>query len=91
MAHTASARKRLRQSKKQNFRNRTAKHAIKTHQRRVLAAIEAKDANTAMNELKVAVKRLDKAAARGVLHRNTAARTKSRLATRVAALAASKP
>ncbi len=86
MPHTASARKRLRQSKKRNFRNRTTKHAIKTQVKRVLAAVVAKDAALAAKELQLAAKKLDKASSRRILHPNAAARTKSRLATRVASL-----
>jgi small subunit ribosomal protein S20 len=87
MPHTASAKKRLRQSKQRNLRNRSVKHTIKTHVRKVLAAVAAKDAAAAMQEFSVASKKLDKAAARRILHPNAAARTKSRLATQVAGLA----
>jgi small subunit ribosomal protein S20 len=86
MAHTASARKRNRQNKKRNLRNRSVKHAIKTYIARVLSAVEAKDFSNASREFQIASKRLDKAAARRIVHPNTAARTKSRLATRLAAL-----
>ena len=86
MPHTASAKKRLRQNNKINLRNRSTKHAIKTQIRKVMAAIAAKDPAAAANEFQVAAQKLDKASARHVLHGNTAARTKSRLATRVAAL-----
>jgi small subunit ribosomal protein S20 len=86
MAHTASARKRNRQNKQRNLRNRATKHAIKTYIGRVVTAVEAKDFSTASREFQLASKRLDKAAARRVVHPNTAARTKSRLATRLAAL-----
>ena len=86
MAHTASAKKRHRQSTKKNLANRSTKHAIKTEIRKVLAAVQAKDLAVATRELQVAVKKLDKAAARRILHPNAAARTKSRLARRVAGL-----
>ena len=86
MPHTASARKRLRQNKKSNLRNRSTKAAIKTQIRKVLSAVESKDGAAASRELKLAIKKLDKAAARRVLHPNSTARTKSRLATRVASL-----
>lgn len=86
MAHTASAKKRLRQGTKRNLKNRSVKHAIKTQVRRLSEAVEAKDSTKAQTELSLANKRLDKAVARGILHKNTASRTKSRLATQVAAL-----
>ncbi len=88
MPHTESAKKRLRQNTQRNLQNRSTKHAIKTEVRKVLAAVAAKDASAAANALRVASKKIDKAAARRILHPNSAARTKSRLATRVAALAA---
>lgn len=87
MAHTASAKKRNRQSKQRNLRNRSVKHEIKTLIRRVLVAVEAKDSAAATRELQLAAQKLDKAASRRIVHRNAAARTKSRLATRVASLA----
>jgi len=71
---------------KRNLRNRSAKHAIKTQTRRVERALDAKDTETASRELQIAFKRLDKASARRILHPNTAARTKSRLASRLATL-----
>lgn len=87
MPHTMSAKKRVRKSSKRNLWNRSAKHAIKTQIKKVLVAIDAKDAANAATELRLASKKIDKAAARRILHPNAAARTKSRLATRVAALA----
>ena len=88
MPHTASAKKRLRQNAKKNVKNRATKHSIKTYIRKVLEAISANDADGAVREFRVATKKIDKAAARRVLHPNAAARTKSRLATRLAKLAA---
>ena len=86
MAHTASAKKRNRQSKQRNLSNRSVKHEIKTQLRKVLVAVAAKDAATASREFSVVSKKLDKAAARHILHRNAASRTKSRLARRVSAI-----
>lgn len=88
MAHTASAKKRNRQSIKRNLKNRSAKHAIKTQIRKVVLAVEAKDPATASHELQVLTRSLDKASVRRILHPNAASRTKSRLATRVASLQA---
>ncbi|MBI3465722.1 MAG: 30S ribosomal protein S20 [Planctomycetes bacterium] len=86
MPHTESAKKRLRQSKNRNLKNRSTKHAIKTQIRKVMVAVEAKDGAAATREFQLASKKLDKAAARRILHPNAAARTKSRLATRIAGL-----
>ena len=86
MPHTESAKKRLRQSQQRNMQNRSAKHAIKTEVRKVLDAVNANNATAAASALRVAAQKIDKAAARRILHPNNAARTKSRLASRVAAL-----
>jgi small subunit ribosomal protein S20 len=88
MAHSASAKKRIRQSEKKTAHNRAAKAAIRTHAKRVLAAVEAGDRAKAEAELRVTTKKIDKAAQRGILHRNTAARQKSDLSRKVAAMGA---
>lgn len=85
MPNTKSAKKRLQQSIVRRARNRAAKSAIKTHVRRVLAAVEAGNADLGKQELSSISKRLDQAVAKRVLHKNTAARTKSRLSARVKA------
>ena len=79
MPNTSSAAKRLRQDKKRNLRNRAAKSEIKTWTKKTLAAIEQKDRDTAISLLRTAQAKLDKAAKRGVLHKNTVARRKSLL------------
>jgi small subunit ribosomal protein S20 len=76
MPNLASAKKRLRQSVKKTLRNQIAKTRIKTETKKVLAG-EA--------ELGAAQSMLDRAAAKGIIHRNTAARRKSRLAKQAAA------
>lgn len=83
MAHTISALKRLRQSQKRAQRNRAVKSAVRTQIKKVLELIEAKKQEEVRKEFARAVKLLDKAVAKGVLHRNNAARRKSRLAARV--------
>ena len=79
MPNTASAKKRLRQDNVRNLRNRAAKSEIKTWTKKTLAAIEQKDRDTAIVMLRTAQAKLDKAAKRGVLHKNTVARRKSLL------------
>ena len=79
MPNSASAKKRLRQDNMRNLRNRAAKSEIKTWTKKTLAAIEQKDRDTAVTMMRTAQAKLDKAAKRGVLHKNTVARRKSLL------------
>lgn len=78
MPNTASAKKRLRQNIDRRERNRAARSAIKTQVKKVRATALTNPAQAEM-ELREAAKQLDRAGARGVIHRNAAARTKSRL------------
>jgi small subunit ribosomal protein S20 len=79
MPHTHTAKKRGRQSVKRRLRNRAVKKAIKIQVKNVVDAVKG-PADKLQAELKAAIKRLDKAAAKHVIHRNTAARRKSQLA-----------
>ncbi len=79
MPNNKSAEKRLRQNKVRNARNKAIKSSIKTQVKKVVAAIEAGDASAAEEQFKLVAKKLDKAGARNVIHRNAAARKKSRL------------
>ena len=89
MAHTSSAEKRLRQTEKRRLQNRGVKKAIKAEIRRFLAALKDAPA-TAADALKVVAKKLDKAAARRIVHPNLAARKKSQLARKLQPQAATK-
>jgi len=80
MPTTKSAKKRLRQSLERRGRNRATRSVLKGQVKKVQEATKAGDVEKAATELRLAAKRLDQAAVRGVLHRNAAARTKSRLA-----------
>jgi small subunit ribosomal protein S20 len=80
MPNTPSAIKRLKQSQKRRMRNRIAKKLIKTYSKRALAAASAGQKEQAEQDFRTAVKKIDKAGARRILHPNTAARRKSRLA-----------
>jgi small subunit ribosomal protein S20 len=91
MPHTKSAWKRLRQSEKRRQRNRTTIKGIKKQTRVLTDALQGGDAGKAATELVSTAKQLDKAAARGVIHPNKAARLKSRLARKINATRASKP
>lgn len=86
MANTRSAEKRARQAKKRRARNVSTKSAIKTAIRRFEAAMAAGDLDAARIYLRRTTKLLDKAAAKGIIHKNMAARKKSRLAKRLAAV-----
>jgi small subunit ribosomal protein S20 len=79
MPHTSSAKKRLRQTEKRTLHNRAIKKSIKTQIKRVLAAKDA-PIEQLQTEYKLAAKKLDKAAAKRVIHPNLAARKKSQLA-----------
>jgi small subunit ribosomal protein S20 len=80
MPNTPSAIKRLKQSQKRRLHNRITKKVIKTYTKRTLAALAEGDVEKATVDLKATFSKLDKAGARRVLHPNTAARRKSRLA-----------
>ena len=78
MANIKSQIKRNRQNEKRRLRNRTVRSEVNTRTKAALAAAENSD-ETADETLRLAIKRIDKAAAKGVIHKNTAARRKSRL------------
>ena len=80
MAHTKSAEKRQRQDEKRRLRNRAAKKAIKGQVKKFLAALAEGAPEARQAEFRLAVKKLDKAAAKRVVHPNLAARKKSQLA-----------
>ncbi len=88
MAHSLSAKKRIRQNEKARTINRARKSVVKTEIKKFEAAMSAGDVDAARKELHVVSKRLDKTASTSTLHKRTAARKKSRLAKRVNALAA---
>ncbi len=90
MAHSLSAKKRVRQNVKSRARNRARKVLIKDQTKAFLAALEAGDVEKAKVELNKTVSRLDKVAAKNTIHPNAASRRRSRLTRRLNALAASK-
>ncbi|NPA30416.1 MAG: 30S ribosomal protein S20 [Chloroflexi bacterium] len=79
MPNTRSAKKRLRQNEKRRLRNRWFRGRAKTFIKKSRQAIERGDAEQARYYAQLAVKALDKAAAKGILHPNNVARRKSRL------------
>jgi len=86
LAHSLSAKKRLRQSIRQRARNRARKLQIKQATRSFSEALSGGDAAKAGEELRATNKKIDKVAAKGVMHKNTAARKKSRLQRKLNAL-----
>lgn len=88
MPNIASAKKRLRQNVTRRARNRAARSAVRTQVRKVRKAVAEGDAQQSATEFRVAVKKLDQAAAKKIIHPNAAARTKSRLSKAVKALSA---
>lgn len=88
MPNSRSARKRMRQNVVRRLRNRARKSTMRTQIKRVVRAVSEGNAERANEELRIAVKKLDQAAAKKVIHKNAAARMKSRLARRVNGLAA---
>jgi small subunit ribosomal protein S20 len=83
MPHSASAKKRLRQSIVCRDRNRAIKSEIKTSIRKVLDALSNKDVSAAQELFRTVSKKTDQAASSRTIHRNKAARIKSRLSARI--------
>ena len=83
VANIRSQIKRNRQTAKRTARNRALRSQLRTGTRRALEAAEAGDADATETALRAAKREIDIAASRGILHRNTAARRKSRLEARV--------
>lgn len=79
MANTKSAKKRARQAVNRRDRNRYYRSTARTYVKRARQLIEADDFETAEEAILDAVKALDKAAQKGIIHKNNAARRKSRL------------
>ncbi|MBB3082600.1 30S ribosomal protein S20 [Geodermatophilus sabuli] len=88
MANIKSQMKRIKTNEKARQRNVAVKSALKTAVRRFRTAADAGDAAAATAALQVASKALDKAASKGVIHKNQAANRKSGMAKQVAKLGA---
>ena len=87
MANSRSARKRIRSSERKHVRNRAVKSAVRTKVIKARHALLEGGGASGEVELQAAIRALDRAAEKGVLHRNNARRRKSRLATMAARLA----
>jgi small subunit ribosomal protein S20 len=86
VANIKSQIKRIATNEKARLRNKSVKSSLKTSIRKFRAAAEAGERDTALELLKVASRDLDKAASKGVIHKNQAANRKSAMAKRVSAL-----
>lgn len=89
MANHASAKKRIRQTKKRTERNRAVRSTTRSVVKRVRTALADGDAQAAEQHLAVATRKIDTAVRKGVYHWKTGARYISRLSRQVAALKAS--
>ena len=87
MANIASARKAARQSEKRRVHNASQRSALRSAIKRVRKAIEAGDKTAARNVLRESTKVLDSIADKEIIHKNKAARHKSRLSAAIKAMA----
>ena len=91
MAHSLSAKKRVRQNIKRRMINRARKSKVKTQIKRFETTLTGGDVTAATEQLRVVIKKLDTAASTSTMHKKTAARKKSRLTRRLNALKAKAP
>lgn len=87
MANIKSQIKRNRTNEKARLRNKAARSEVKTRIKTAVASATS-GSEAAVEDLRLAVKRLDKAAARGIIHKNQASNRKSRLIRRINAVTA---
>lgn len=90
MANHKSALKRIRSSERKRLRNRTVRTTTRTKVKQARMTLQEGDVETARTAIHEAIRTLDKAVSKGVIHRNNAARRKSRLMKQLAALEAQK-
>jgi len=88
MANIKSAQKRIKVAKAKTLRNTMIKSALKTKIKKFEVAVANKNVEEAKANYSVVVKALDMAASKGIIHKNKAARKKSRLATKLTSLSA---
>ncbi|MHB8258213.1 MAG: 30S ribosomal protein S20 [Acidiferrobacterales bacterium] len=87
MANTVQAKKRVRQAQKHRQHNTAMRSTLRTHIKKVLKAVEKKDVSAARTAFQDAMSVIDRAAGKGIIHKNSAARHKSRLNERLRTLA----
>lgn len=88
MANIKSAQKRIKVAKAKTLRNTMIKSALKTKIKKFEAAVVNKNVEEAKANYTVVAKALDMAASKGIIHKNKAAKKKSRLATKLNGLSA---
>lgn len=88
MANIKSAIKRAKTSEKRRAHNASMKSAMRTAIKKFEALVEAKDVEKAQEAFVIASKKLDKAASKGLIHKNVASRQKSRLAKKLNSITA---
>ncbi|MDU4888975.1 MAG: 30S ribosomal protein S20 [Clostridium sp.] len=88
MANIKSAKKRIKITQAKTMRNTMLKSSLKTTIKKFEVAIASKDAAVAQENFKNVVKALDMAASKGIIHKNKAAKKKSRLAAKLNGLSA---
>ncbi|MDO9162992.1 MAG: 30S ribosomal protein S20 [Methylococcaceae bacterium] len=87
MANTAQAKKRARQAEKSRIRNAGQRSNLRTFIKKVIAAVRAGDKDKAQAALKTVVPIIDSAVNKGIIHKNKASRSKSRLNLKVKSIA----
>ena len=87
MANSRSARKRIRANERKHVRNRAVRSTVRTKVAKARRELLSADATAGPEELRLAISALDRAAEKGILHKNNARRRKSRLARMAAHLA----
>lgn len=88
MANSPQAKKRARQNTKRRVHNASLRSMVRTYIKNVIKAIEAKDSEAAKAAYDEAVPVIDRMADKGIIHKNKAARHKSRLNAQIKALSA---
>lgn len=83
MANSPQSKKRARQAEKRRQRNASSRSEVRTFIKRVLKAVKNGEHELAMREFQQASSKLDKAAQKGLIHKNKAARHKSRLNSKI--------
>ncbi len=86
MANIKSARKRIRINEQNRLRNKAVKSRVRTHLKLAIQALESQDKAQVDAVLPKALSEIDRAATKGVIHRNSAARKKSMLQRRAAGI-----
>jgi small subunit ribosomal protein S20 len=86
VAHSLSAKKRVRQNERQKMVNRTRRSKVKSEIKKLEESLLAGNADAAQAQLKLVTKKLDQVSSTSTMHKKTASRKKSRLAKRVNAL-----